>query len=142
MSYKLTVANYDRHANFECNLLLCCCSLIHRIAHSSRSLYASYGGRRCLSRMSSILLELHSRSLAVGHTGACNLEIVHTCYAISRLPVQSGDSGNAQHNLKIAQTLKLRRTYVFRMMTRKKVYMKDLQKRLTIFVSCVQYNHR
>ena len=55
--------------------------------------------------------ELHSRSFTVGRTGAgtydleivhswfmqsqgcthvlCNLEIAHTCYAISRLPVQS-----------------------------------------------------
>ena len=45
-----------------------------------------------------------------------NLQIVHTCYAISRLisrlPAQSRDSENAQHNLEIAQILRLRRTYM------------------------------
>ena len=76
--------------------------------------------------------ELHSRSLAVGRTGACdleiahtcltqsrdcahilrNLEIAHTCYAIPRLPAQSRDSENAQRNLEIAQILRLRGTYI------------------------------
>ena len=36
------------------------------------------------------------------YTDAWNLEIAHTCYAIPRLPAQSRDSENAQHNLKIA----------------------------------------
>ena len=74
--------------------------------------------------------ELHSRSLAVGRTGVCdleiahtcltqsldcayvlrNLEIAHTCYAIPRLPAQSRDSENAQRNLEIAQILRLRGT--------------------------------
>ena len=79
--------------------------------------------QRCLKSC-----ELHSRSLAVGRTGACDLEIAHTCvtqspdcayvlrnleivhtyYAISRLPAQSRDSENAQRNLEIAQILRLR----------------------------------
>ena len=58
-AYKLTVANYDRQANFDRDLLLCCCLSIHvhthSIAHSSRLQYASYGGRRRLLRMSYIL---------------------------------------------------------------------------------------
>ena len=69
--------------------------------------------------------ELHSRSLAVGRTGAhadleiahtCglrNLEIAHTCYAIPRLPMQSRDSKNAQRNLEIAQIPRLRGTYIY-----------------------------
>ena len=30
---------------------------------------------------------------------ACDLEIAHVCYAISRLPAQSQDSENVQHSL-------------------------------------------
>ena len=80
--------------------------------------------------------ELHSRSLAVRRTGACdleiahtcvtqspdcayvlrNLEIAHTCYAISRLPAQSRDSENAQRNLEIAQILRLRGTYTLQVL--------------------------
>ena len=41
-----------------------------------------------------------------------NLEIVHMCYTISRLPVQSRDSENVQHNLEIAQILRLSGTYI------------------------------
>ena len=94
------MANFDRQANFEHDLLLFRCSSTHSITHSSRSQYASYGGRRHLSRMSSC--ELHSRSLAVGRTGAhailrlrthvmqsrdclCNLRIPRMCNTISRL---------------------------------------------------------
>ena len=98
MAYKLTVANYDRQANFERDLLLFHCST-HSITHSSRSQYASYGGRRRLSRMSSC--ELHSRSLAVWRTGACNLEIAHMCYAILRLCRQSRDCITRVRNLEI-----------------------------------------
>ena len=51
--------------------------------------------------------ELHSRSLDVGRTDACDLEIAYTCYVISRLPAQSWDSENAQRK----QILRLHRTY-------------------------------
>ena len=44
---------------------------------------------------------------------ACNLEIAHTCYSISRLPAQSRDSENAQRHLKIVQMLRLRATYTY-----------------------------
>ena len=60
MAYKLTVTNYDRQANFKHDLLLCHCSSTHSITHSSRLQYASYGGRHCLSRMSSILQAIQS----------------------------------------------------------------------------------
>ena len=86
-----------------CTVLLCSCSSTHSIAHSSRSQYA-YGGRRCLSMMSYIS-KLHSRSLAVRHTCACDPEIVHTCYAISRLRTwvtQSPDCTHGLRNLQIA----------------------------------------
>ena len=79
---------------------------------------AAYHG--CLSSC-----ELHSRSLAVGRTVTCgscaqsrdcayalrNPEIAHTCYTIPRLPVQSRDSENAQHNLEIARIPRLHGTY-------------------------------
>ena len=39
-------------------------------------------------------------------------QIAHMCYAISRLPAQFQDSKNVQHNLEIAQILRLRRTYI------------------------------
>ena len=55
--------------------------------------------------------ELHSRSLDVGRTDACDLEIAYTCYVIPRLPAQSRDSENAQRNLEIAQILRLHGTY-------------------------------
>ena len=45
---ELTVVNYDRQANFECDLFLFLCSSTHSITHSSRLQYASYGGRRHL----------------------------------------------------------------------------------------------
>ena len=88
--YKLTVANYDRQANFKRDLLLFCRSSTHSITCSSRSQYASYGGRRRLSMLRC--------------TGACDLEIAHMCYTIPRLPAQSRDSENAQCNLEIAHT--------------------------------------
>ena len=71
--------------------------------------------------------ELHSRSLAVGGRGACNLEIAHAWFMQSRdcthvlcnlkiahvlcnlETAQSRDSVNAQHNLKIAR---LHETYI------------------------------
>ena len=63
--------------------------------------------------------ELHSRSslsgiqvhaiLRLRTRGLCNLQIAHMCYVISRSPVQSWDSENAQCNLKIAR---LRGTYI------------------------------
>ena len=56
--------------------------------------------------------ELRSRLLAVGRTGACDLEIAHTCYANPRLPAQSQDSKNAQRNIEITQILRLRGTYI------------------------------
>ena len=41
--------------------------------------------------------ELHSRSLAVGHTGASDLEIVHTCVTQSpECAMQSRDCANSQ----------------------------------------------
>ena len=125
------VANYDRQANFERDLLFRCSST-HSIAYQHTALLtlqdcsmspmevdAAYQG--CLSSC-----KLHSRSFAVRHTGACDLEIVHTwftqsrecthmvyaisrlCTVIPRLPAQSQNSGNAQRNLKIAQILRLR----------------------------------
>ena len=48
-------------------------------------------------------------NLQIAHV-LCNLEIA--CYAISRLPAQSRDSENAQHNLEFAQILRLRRTHI------------------------------
>ena len=74
--------------------------------HSSRSQYvsmeadAAYQG--CLPSC-----ELHSRSIAVGRTDACDLEIAHVVI------MQSRDSENAQRNLKIAQILRLHGTYIF-----------------------------
>ena len=99
--------------------------------------------------------ELHSRSLAIGRTGACDLEIAHTCYAISRLricvtqsrdcayvlrnleiahacyaiprlPAQSRDSENSQRNLEIAQILRLRGTYTYTMLWSSKSNIKNL----------------
>ena len=55
--------------------------------------------------------ELHSRSLDVGRTDTCDLEIAYTCYVIPRLPAQSWDSENAQRNLEIVQNLRLHGTY-------------------------------
>ena len=46
-----------------------------------------------------------------------NLEIVQTCYTISRLPVQSRDSENAQRNLEIAQILRFHGTYILSQIT-------------------------
>ena len=76
MAYKLTVANYDRQ-DFERDLLLCGCPSTHSIAQICLNMPpmeadAAYQG--CLKSC-----ELHSRSLAVGRTGACDLEIAHTC---------------------------------------------------------------
>ena len=59
-------------------------------------------------------------NLKIAHTDCThmlyNFQIVHTCYTISRvisrLPVQSRDSENAQHNLEIAQILRLHGTYM------------------------------
>ena len=59
-------------------------------------------------------------NLKIAHTDCAhvlyNFQIVHTCYAIStlisRLPAQSRDSENVQHNLEIAQILRLRGTYM------------------------------
>ena len=120
------MANYNHQANFKHSLLLCRCSSIHSITHSSRSQYASYGGRR---RLSSYTVH-HSLSGIQAHAilrlrtcGLRNLEIAHMCYtfsrlctrgnyAILRLPAQSLDSENAQHNLEIAQILKLHGTYL------------------------------
>ena len=113
MAYKLTVANYDRQANFEHDLLLCCCSSIHSITHSSKSQYASYGGRLHFPSC-----KLHSRSHSLSGVQAkfvdcaCDLKM-HTCYTISRLRLcctilrshaQSQDSENTQRKLKIMQT--------------------------------------
>ena len=105
------------------NTILCRCSSIHSIAYSSRSNYASCGGR-CRFQGCLTFCELHSRALTVERTSTCdleiahtclrNLQIAHTCYAISRLctrVMQSQDSENAQHNLEIVQIPRLSRTY-------------------------------
>ena len=95
-------------------LILCGCLLSQFYGMPPMEADAAYQG--CLPSC-----ELHSRSLAIGRTGACdleialrglrNLEIAHIlCYAIPRLPAQSRDSENAQHNLEIAQILRLRGT--------------------------------
>ena len=52
--------------------------------------------------------ELHSRSLTVGRTGTRDLEIAHTL--CDRKIAHPQDSENAQHNLEIAQILRLRGT--------------------------------
>ena len=98
VAYKLTVTNYNRQANFERDLLLCRCSSVHSIAHSSRSQYASYGGRHQIS----YICELHSRSLAVGRDVPVNA-MLRLCACV----MQSRDSENAQRNLEIVQTLRL-----------------------------------
>ena len=106
--------------NFKRDLLFCCSSK-HSITHSSRSQYVSFTAYQgCLPSC-----ELHSRSLAVERTVACdleiahprftqsqdcahvlrNLEIVHKCYATPRLPAQSRDSENEQRNLEIARNI-------------------------------------
>ena len=51
--------------------------------------------------------KLHSRSIAVGRIGTCDLEIAHTCYTISRLrtrATQSPDCAHVLHNLEIVHT--------------------------------------
>ena len=68
MAYKLTVANYDRQANFERDLLLFHCSALYSLFQIAIS----------------ILRATHSRSLAVGCTGAGDLEIAHTWFTQSR----------------------------------------------------------
>ena len=107
MAYKLTVANYDRQANFKCNLLLFRCSSTHSIHYSLFKIAVCLR----LSRMSSC--DLHSRLLAVRCTGACDLEIAHTCYAnaISRLRKFS-DCAEHIHttNLAICASYKDKRT--------------------------------
>ena len=98
------MVNYNRQANFKRNLLLFRCSSTHSITHSSRSQYASYGGRRRLSRMSSIL--------QATQITRCRLSAVqYSRMRILRLPAQSQDSENAQRNLEIAQISRLRGTY-------------------------------
>ena len=52
--------------------------------------------------------ELHSRSLAVGRTGTRDLDIAHMLRDLQIAYTQ--DSENAQHNLEIAQILRLQGT--------------------------------
>ena len=111
VAYKLTVANYNRQANFEHDLLLFHCSSTHSITHSSRSQYAhqhialptlpdrsmppmeaytTYQG--CLPSC-----ELHSRSLAVGRSWDCahmlrNPEIAYTISGFWECATQSQDN--------------------------------------------------
>ena len=78
-------------ANFERDLLLFRCSSTHSITYPSRSQYASY------SFLPSC--ELHSRSLAVGRTGASDLTRVMQSRAISgfrECATQSRDCTNSQ----------------------------------------------
>ena len=58
-----------------------------------------------------ILRKRGSRNLEIVHV-LQNLEIVHTCYAIPRLPAQSRHSENVQRNLEIAQIPRLRGTLI------------------------------
>ena len=114
MAYKLTVVNYDRQTSnvaYSSAVAHQYMTLLTFPDHNMPPMEADTAYQGCLKSCN-----LHSRSLAVGHTGgpctgACNLEIVHTCYVTSRLPAQSQDSENAQRNLEIAQILRLHGTY-------------------------------
>ena len=94
----LTVANYDRQANFERDLLLLRCSSTHSITHSS------YGGRRRLSSytvdhlLSSV--QVHA-ILRLRTCGLCNLRIAYMCYPISRLRTRVTQSRDCLRNLGI-----------------------------------------
>ena len=102
----------------ERDLLLFCYSSTHSITHSSRSQYASYGGRHCLSRMSSILASYtvdHSLSGVQAHAilrlstcGLRSLEIEHMCYTISRLRTRVTQSRDCLRNLGILRVTQSR----------------------------------
>ena len=98
--------------------------LINTQHYSSRS---QYGGRRRLSRLSSILRATHpQQTLTCRQTGKVEIRRLRMqitrsqdCACVVRtleiaqleIGMQSQDSENAQRNLEIAQILRLRRTY-------------------------------
>ena len=71
MTYKLTVANYDRQASFKRDLLLCRCSLL-TLPDRNMPMEAE-----CL-----LSCELHSRSLAVGRTGKVHRLLTHVTQSL------------------------------------------------------------
>ena len=85
--------------------------LINTQHYSSRLQYAAYGGRRRLSRLSSILRVTHAQEIAHCRVywqswkvvdcvcKSHDLEIVHVCYTISRLAVYA--ISRFEHNLRI-----------------------------------------
>ena len=100
-AYKLTVANYDRQANFERDLLLFRCLSIHSITHSSRSQYASHGvDAACQGCLLSCELQV-DHPLSGVQAQARNLEIAHVCHAISRLRTRVTQSRDCLRNFGI-----------------------------------------
>ena len=87
--------------------------------------------------------KLHSRSLTVRCTGACDLEIAHTCYTVSRLHTrvtQSPDCTHMLHNLQIAHTCYTISRLCTRVMQSRDS--ENAQRNLENSQIAMQFNHR
>lgn len=79
--------------------------------HSSRSQYATYGGRRPLSRLSSILQATYTCTVDYSLSGVLTKLKARKFRSRTQI-TQSRDSENAQCNLEIVLILRLHRTYI------------------------------